>query len=141
MSPFHGNESFILLKWKLENVKNGKKWVGFEPGINWLQDWRLSLHDYPSVAGICMNLYSFWFIVFFVAWMVKFDKSCRYFMVMNNLFYSNQSLKMSKMEWSEWDSNQGTTDYKTDALACTAILVMLKNKWIFTQFHYFQWVI
>ena len=47
-------------------------------------------------------------------------------MVMNHLFYSNQSLKMSKMERSEWDSNQGSTDYKTDALACMAILVLLK---------------
>ena len=59
MSLFHGNESFILLKSKLENVKNGKEWMGFEPGINWLQDWRLSLHGYPGVAENCMILYSF----------------------------------------------------------------------------------
>ena len=62
-------------------------------------------------------------------------------MVMNHLFYSNQSLKMSKMERSEWDSNQRSTDYKADALACTAILVLLKYVRIFTQFDYFQWVI
>ena len=69
MSLFYVNESFILLKSKLENVKNGKEWVGFELGINWLQDWCLSLHGYPGAAEKCMNLYAIWlFSVGHIIW-------------------------------------------------------------------------